>query len=184
MGDMKNKLINEVNKEVQELEVIRKELRKTYDFYRSYDGSDTAILYLKNLSDVRLIKKICEPIGIDFRTMRTFIFHRYDNNGKRVAHGNNVRWDVKKKLRDYYTKATETENDINDVKHEQEKQIRKKLINYRKENKLSMSALAKIFGLNESTIREFINDGDRKLHQKNYEIISSNLKHLENEGGT
>ena len=61
MGDMKNKLINEVNKEVQELEVIRKELRKTYDFYRSYDGSDTAILYLKNLSDVRLIKKYVNP---------------------------------------------------------------------------------------------------------------------------
>ena len=44
-----------------------------------------------------------------------------------------------------------------------------------------MSALAKIFGLNESTIREFINDGDRKLQQKNYKIILSNLKYLEND---
>ena len=181
MGDMKNKLINEVNKEVQELEVIRKELRKTYDFYRSYDGSDTAILYLKNLSDVRLIKKICEPIGIDFRTMRTFIFHRYDNNGKRVAHGNNVRWDVKKKLKDYYAKTTKTEDDIKDVKHEHEKQIRRKLTNYRKENKLSIRALAEIFGLNVSTIREWMLDGDRKLNRKNYKIILSNLKHLEND---
>jgi len=181
MSDMKNKLINEVNKEVQELEVIRNELRKTFDFYRNYDGSDSAILYLKNVSDAGLIKKICEPIGVDYRTMRTFIFHRYNDNGERVAHGNNVRWQVKKKLKDYYARATETKDDINKVKHEQEKQIRKKLINYRKENKLSMSALAKIFGLNESTIREFINDGDRKLHQKNYKIILSNLKYLENE---
>ena len=181
MSDMKNKLINEVNKEVQELEVIRNELRKTFDFYRNYDGSDSAILYLKNVSDAGLIKKICEPIGVDYRTMRTFIFHRYNDNGERVAHGNNVRWQVKKKLKDYYARATETKDDINKVKHEQEKQIRKKLINYRKENKLSMSALAKIFGLNESTIREFINDGDRKLNQKNYKMILSNLKYLENE---
>ena len=184
---MKNKLINEVNKEFEELEVIRNELKKTIDFYKNYDGSDTTILYLASLgdrpnrSDDCLLKKICKPIGIDFRTFKIFVYHQYDKNGKRVKHGNDVTWEVKKKLRDYYTKATETEDDINKVKHEQEKQIRKKLINYRKENKLSMSALAKIFGLNESTIREFINDGDRKLHQKNYEIILSNLKHLENE---
>ena len=181
MGDMKNALINEVNKEFEELEVIRKELIKTFDFYRNYDGSDSAILYLKNISDAGLIKKICKPIGIDHRTIRTFMFHRYNDNGEIVAHGNNVDWQVKKKLKDYYAKTTETEDDINDVKHEQEKQIRKKLKNYRKENKLSMSALAKIFGLNESTIREFINDGDRKLQQKNYKIILSNLKYLEND---
>ena len=111
MGDMKNALTNEVTKEARELEVIRNELRKTFDFYRNYDGSDSAIIYLKNLSDVRLIKKICEPIGVDYRTMRTFMFHRYDNNGKRVAHGNNVRWQVKKKLKDYYAKTTKTQDD-------------------------------------------------------------------------
>ena len=70
----------------------------------------------------------------------------------------------KKETRDYYTKATETKVDINNVRHEQEKQIRK--VGYRKENKLSMSALAKIFGLNESTIREFINDGDENYNKK------------------
>ena len=181
MSDMKNKLINEVNKEVQELEVIRNELRKTFDFYRNYDGSDSAILYLKNASDVLLLKKICRPIGISHKTMRTFIFHKYDDNGERVAHGNDVRWDVKKKLKDYYAKTTKTEDDIKDVKHEHEKQIRKKLTNYRKENKLSIRALAEIFGLNVSTIREWMLDGDRKLNRKNYKIILSNLKHLEND---
>jgi len=102
---MKNKLINDINKEAQELEVIRNELRKTFDFFRNYDGSDSAILYLKNLSDSGLIKKICKPIGVDYRTMRTFMFHRYDNNGKRVARGSNLSWRVKKKLKDYYAKA-------------------------------------------------------------------------------
>ena len=181
MGDMKNALINEVTKEARELEVIRNELRKTFDFYRNYDGSDPAVLYLKNLSDAGLIKKICEPIGVDYRTMRTFIFHRYNDNGERVAHGNNVRWQVKKKLRDYYVKTFGTKDEINNVKHEHEKQIRKKLTNYRKENKLSIRALAEIFGLNVSTIREWMLDGDRKLNRKNYKIILSNLKHLEND---
>ena len=51
MSDMKNKLINEVNKEFEELEVIRNELKKTIDFYKNYDGSDTAILYLASLGD-------------------------------------------------------------------------------------------------------------------------------------
>jgi hypothetical protein len=46
--------------------------------------------------------------------MRRFIFHIYDDNGKRVAHGNNVRWQVKKKLKDYYAGATETRDEIND----------------------------------------------------------------------
>ena len=84
-------------------------------------------------------------------------------------------------VKDYYAKTTKTEDDIKDVKHEHEKQIRKKLTNYRKENKLSIRALAEIFGLNVSTIREWMLDGDRKLNRKNYKIILSNLKHLEND---
>ena len=61
------------------------------------------------------------------------------------------------------------------------KLIRKKLTNYRKENKLSIRALAEIFGLYETTMRDWMLDGDRKLNRKNYKIILSNLKHLEND---
>ena len=54
------------------------------------------------------------------------MFHRYNDNGEIVAHGgNNVDWQVKKKLRDYYTKATETKVDINNVRHEQENKLEK-----------------------------------------------------------
>lgn len=57
-----------------------------------------------------------------------------------------------------------------------EREIRKILREIQDKNRISMKRLAAMANLNESTLREFLNDEDRKLNAKNYDAVVTKLK--------